>query len=123
MKTNRVCKICGKAYYYCAACDQAQAGKQGYEPWHILVHDENCHKIFDTLQRHFTKEYTDEQAREILKTCNLSVIEGGPDNIKRQITSIMDVKEAVETMADTEPDEAAVVIRTRKPRAKKVIEE
>lgn len=102
MKTNRICKICGKAYYYCASCDESAAGKTGYEPWHILVHDENCYKIFTILQKHFLKEYSNEYAKRLLKQCDLSVLETAPENIKKQANNILN---------------------TRKPRAKKVIEE
>lgn len=88
MKTNRICKVCGKAYYYCVSCSQAVSAKPGFEPWHILVHDENCKLIFETLQKHFLKEYTTAQARGILKTCDLSVL---TDSTKKQVDEIMRV--------------------------------
>lgn len=120
MKTNRICKICGEAYYYCVACDQARAGAKGYEPWHILVHDENCHKIFDTLQRHFTKEYSNEQAREILKTCDLSVIDSASEIIKKQIAGIMKEKNVQMVEEPIKTDKSTI---PHKPKSKKVIEE
>lgn len=93
MKTNRVCKVCGKKYYYCVSCDEAQRGQKGYEPWHILVHDHNCLQIFTTLQNHFTKELTDEMAREELSSCDLSVIKNATDSVKKQVNEIMKTEE------------------------------
>lgn len=89
MQNNRVCKICGRSYYYCYSCDEAQRGKTGFEPWHILVHDNNCRVIFDTLQRYFTKEYSKGQARKILKSCDLSAADSADERTKKQIEEIM----------------------------------
>ena len=105
MRTNRICKICGTSYYYCSSCDEAKAGKKGAEPWHILVHDENCMRIFTTLQNHYLKKCSTKQARETLKSCDLSVLENAPENIKIQANAIL-----------TEPP-------ARRGRPKKVIEE
>ena len=134
MRTNRVCKICGKAYYYCVSCDEAQRGLKGYEPWHILVHDENCLRIFTTLQNHFTKEITDKEARNILKSCDLSVLENATKNVKEQVNAIVIkevpiIKEILteeisteESSIDNNNEELDEEIKkpVRKPRAKKV---
>lgn len=71
----------------------------------------------DTLQRHSTKEYSDEQARQILLSCNLSVIDDkATDLIKKQIAAIMGVPPA---MPEPKPE---VPYRPRKSKTKKVIE-
>lgn len=117
MHTNRICKICGKAYYYCPSCDNHIGADGRRELWRVMVHDENCRKIMDTLQRHSTKEYSDEQARQILLSCDLSVIgDKATDLIKRQIAAIMDIQPA---MPEPEPE---VTYRPRKSKTKKVIE-
>lgn len=117
MRTNRVCKICGKAYYYCVSCDEAQRGQKGYEPWHILVHDDNCLRIFTTLQNHFINKISDEEAREILNSCDLSVVENASDSIKKQVNDIVD-REAPTVVEEPATEEVKKPIR--KPRAKKV---
>lgn len=113
MRTNRTCKICGKAYYYCVSCDEAQRGLQGYEPWHILVDDNNCFRIFTTLQNHSTKAITDDMAREILSSCDLSVLENARDNIKEQVNSIMATGISKEEPVAEEETEIKPVRRTR----------
>lgn len=134
MRTNRVCKICGKAYYYCVSCDEAQRGLKGYEPWHILVHDENCLRIFTTLQNHFTKEITDEEARNILNSCDLSVIENAMNSVKEQVNAIVAKEVPIvnevfteevfseESLSDINLEEPEEEIKkpVRKPRTKKV---
>ena len=63
MAYERSCMLCHTSYSYCPYCDDYRN-----EPrWKSMYHDENCMKIVDTLQRHFLKEYTDEQALTILK--------------------------------------------------------
>ena len=44
-----------------------------------------------TLQKHFLKEYSTTLARRILKSCDLSVLENAPQNIKRQANDILTV--------------------------------
>lgn len=116
MKTNRVCKICGKAYYYCVSCDEAQRGQDGYEPWHILVHDHNCLQIFTTLQNHFTKDITDEQAREKLNACDLSVVETATKSVKEQVENIL----RTEAKEEASTPKIKVEKPVRKAKVKKV---
>lgn len=97
MKNNKICKICGKSYYYCYSCDEARSGKAGFEPWHILVHDENCKMIFDTLQKHFLKECTSGEAKKILTDCDLTIVT--EKNAKAQIEEIMKAETKVTATA------------------------
>ena len=46
-------------------------------------------KIVDTLQRHFLKEYTDEQALTILKTCDLSVLPKATEQVQKEVKAIL----------------------------------
>lgn len=65
---KKICKTCQKEYSYCPRC-----GEDLDKPtWMLMFHDENCMRIFDTLQRFYTKEYSAEQALEIIDTCDLS---------------------------------------------------
>lgn len=93
MRTNRTCMICQTKYYYCSHCDEALAGAPGFEPWKILVHDENCRKILNILQKHSTKVLSTKEAKELLQECDLSVIDTAQDIVKNQVKEIMDSSE------------------------------
>ena len=85
MAYERSCMLCHTSYSYCPYCDDYRN-----EPrWKSMYHDENCMKIVDTLQRHFLKEYTDEQALTILKTCDLSVLPKATEQVQKEMKAIL----------------------------------
>lgn len=89
MAFTRECTLCGAKYEYCPHCSDFDK-----EPkWKTLFHDENCKKIFDTLQRHFLKELTDEEAIKILKTCDLSVTQNATETVKKDLANILSKEE------------------------------
>lgn len=85
MAYERECLLCKKHYRYCPYCSDFE-----HEPrWKIMFHDENCNRIFDTLQKHSTKKYTDAEAVKILKSCDLSVLKNSTETIRKQVQAIL----------------------------------
>lgn len=83
---KRICFTCMKEYSYCPRC-----GEDANKPyWMFTFHDANCRKIFDTMQRHYQKEYSDEEAIKILDSCDLSKLQDFEPSIRKQIQSLLD---------------------------------
>ena len=57
-----------------------------------MFHDENCRKIFDILQRHFTQEYTNEVAKEKLLECDLSNMESFKPKVLQHCKNILETQ-------------------------------
>lgn len=89
-RINRYCYTCGIGYYYCPNCEQSHL--KGYETWRVMFHEDNCRKIFDLLQKHFNGKYTDQEAKEILLTCDLSQIETFKPQVRNHIKRILETK-------------------------------
>lgn len=67
-KNNKKCIVCGKVYTFCPSC----AEFDNYPRWLSIYHDENCKNIFTATSDYLAGDITDEQARKILDTCDLS---------------------------------------------------
>lgn len=85
---NRVCKVCGTAYYYCPSCHD----NGPKENWKILCHDENCMKIFNVCSEHFFNRLTDTQAMAELEKLDLTNLETFNETNKKQIKEILATK-------------------------------
>lgn len=85
------CKVCGTSYEYCPSCS-----RDALKPnWMLMFHNENCKNIFETLQKHFIGEYSDEKANEVLSKLNLSVKDKMDEEMKKQLQYILDRKKIV----------------------------
>jgi len=88
---KRTCLLCQVQYDYCPYCT-----KDANKPkWMIMFHNANCQKIFDTLQRNFTHEDSDEVSISKLKSCDLSALNNATESINKQVKEILskEVKE------------------------------
>jgi hypothetical protein len=84
MANNRTCFTCGQKHSYCPTCYDDRL----LESWHILFDSENCKNIYDTINRHFYKHITTEEAVEILNKCDLSNKDNFVDDIKKDLDNI-----------------------------------
>ena len=89
-KTNRICKTCGKAYYYCSNCDKSINSPQ----WMLMWDTENCKAIFEIVSNYAQGVYTKEVARKKLEKCNLKEKYTFNEKIAKLIDEIM-TKESV----------------------------
>lgn len=94
MNTNRKCLICQTEYYYCPSCEESRTGKKAFETWRVVAHDKNCRDILDILQKHSFGDYTDEEAKQLLKKCDLSVIDTAKECTKEHVAKIMRVTDS-----------------------------
>lgn len=87
--SRRICNICQTKYDYCPHC----SSDKNKPTWMFIFHNDNCFQIFDTLQKHSTKEYSDEKAIDLLEKCDLSALTNATETIKKQAKDILDKKE------------------------------
>ena len=80
--TKRICTVCRTSYEYCPLCEDKPY-------WMAMFHDENCKTIFNILQWHYLKEYSDRIAANKLKECDLSQIDTFDPKLKQQIQAIL----------------------------------
>lgn len=66
-QTNRICKTCGKEYYYCSNCDKSKNSPQ----WMLIWDTENCKNIFEIVSNFDQGVYTKEEASKKLEKCDL----------------------------------------------------
>lgn len=93
---KRICKVCQTKYSYCPHCE-AYINKPY---WMFMFHDENCKKIFDTLQRYSTKEYTAAQALKILNECDLMEKDSFAPSILADLNKLLARKKPVKKIVN-----------------------
>lgn len=84
-----------------------------------MFHDQNCHDIFNILQKHYLKTYTTEEAAELLKNCDLSKKEQFVPTIKEDLDAILDAvrkkeENIVEEISENTEEEPQKPIVNRK---------
>lgn len=83
-RANRICKICGKKYYFCPSCTN-----DSRPSWYGMFHDENCKNIFCILTNAFLEKITPAAAKKQLESCDLSNIASFQPSMQEQIRKIM----------------------------------
>lgn len=84
-KTNANCKICGKPYYMCMACESVK----NLNPWKMHTDTSEHYKIYQIIHGYSTKIYNKEEARKRLENVNLSDLHELRANIQEMIRTIM----------------------------------
>lgn len=85
MRDERECVICGTHYSYCPNCVQYNS-----EPrWKFLFHDKNCHDIYNVLNDYGSNVISKEQARNKLKTLDLTNIKSFRQDFRNQVNDIL----------------------------------
>ena len=84
-KVNATCSICGKGYYKCLSC-QSQLKAT---PWKQYTDTSEHYKIFQVIRGFNTGLYTMDEAREKLRSIDLSDLSELRENIRGIINSIM----------------------------------
>ena len=127
-KTNTTCAICGKGYYLCLACKS-----HNLTPWKLHTDTAEHYKIFQILRGVTLNVYTISEAKEKLKTVDLSDLESFKDGIKKRIKEIMAYQEPVKPVPAVQKQAAYIktgnetaatkpVVNRRKHNVKKAVE-
>lgn len=85
MQTNRVCKTCGKKYFYCSNCDKSINDPQ----WKLMWHDENCKNIFEIVSAYVQRQISKDVAKKKLERCYLKELYSFKDNIRIIVEEII----------------------------------
>ena len=84
-KTNRICKTCGKAYYYCPTCDF-----QKRPNWFAMWDSERCKDIFMILSKETVHKISAEEIKKELDNLNVSLDDSFTDSVRKHVTRIFD---------------------------------
>lgn len=109
-KDNRVCRCCGKVYTYCPNCAEF-ANKPAYM---AMFHDGNCKDIFMTCADFNHGDLTKNEAREILKNCDLSDKAHFEESVQKNLMIIFtDDKPVPEKAEKKEPTKIKPVVEKK----------
>lgn len=84
MKHERACSVCGEHYSYCPNC----SAYASLPRWMFLFHDENCLKIWQTINSFKTGNMDAAQAKEALEELDLSKRSNFNKAVKADISKI-----------------------------------
>jgi hypothetical protein len=84
-QVNRICKTCGKEYYFCSHCEKTLNSPQ----WMLMWHDINCKKVFEIASEYAQGRMTKKEANKELKSCNLNVYYTFKESIRNVLDEIM----------------------------------
>lgn len=104
-QANRICKTCGKEYFFCTHCDKSLDSPQ----WMLMWHDENCKKVFEIASDYAQGRLPKDKAKKELNKCNLSVFYTFKENIRNILEDIM----AEEKVLEPQVDEKVSIKKTR----------
>lgn len=105
-KNNATCSICGKGYYKCLSC----VDKLKLEPWKQYTDTSEHYKIFQVIHGYNTDVYTKEEAREKLRSIDMSDIDDLRENIKKTIKDIMREDKKTRKVDPAVEDSSAVCV-------------
>lgn len=70
VQNNKICKVCGKAYKFCPACNENRANPK--PNWYKTYDSEECKLIFDTAVLVGLKKISAYEAQQKLNGCDLN---------------------------------------------------
>ena len=98
MKYNRLCKTCGKPYYYCPTCDSDLKPS-----WFTMWDSERCKDIFLLLSNEFGGNITTEETKNQLKELNVNIkdLSEFVEPIQKHIDRVVNEKTITDNKKDT----------------------
>ena len=91
-QANRICKTCGKQYFFCSNCEKSSNSPQ----WMLMWHDLNCKKVFEIVSDYAQGRLSKSNAREALSKCDLKVYYTFKENIRNIIDDITTEEKVLE---------------------------
>ena len=85
MQTNRVCKTCGKSYFYCSHCDEPTNSPE----WMLMWDTKNCKMIFEIVSAYVQRQINKSTAKERLEKCDLRQLYTFKESVRKVIEEIL----------------------------------
>ena len=114
-QANRICKTCGKQYYFCTNCNKTLNSPQ----WMLMWHDENCKKVFEIVSDYAQKHITKADAKKRLETCNMRVFYTFNEKIRTYIEEITAEDTVVEPVEEVEEELPVRSISSKRTRSQR----
>lgn len=89
-KTNRICKTCGKAYYYCPTCDFEKR-----PTWFAMWDSEKCKDMFMLLSAESMNKVSTIDTKKQLLDMGVTLDDSFTEPIKKHITRVFECDEIV----------------------------
>lgn len=89
-KTNRICKTCGKAYYYCPTCDFEKR-----PTWFAMWDSEKCKDMFMLLSAESMNKVSTIDAKKQLLDMGVTLDDSFTEPIKKHIIRVFECDEIV----------------------------
>lgn len=89
MQTNRVCKTCGKKYFYCSNCHVKNP------QWMLMWHEENCKNVFEIVSAFVQGQISKNTAKQRLQKCDLTHLYTFKENIRNYVEDILEEERIV----------------------------
>lgn len=86
-KANKICKVCGKHYYFCPNCNENLANPK--PSWYSLFDSEQCRDIFKLLTNYYLGKLSANEAKAQLISYDLSDLSEYDEDIVNQINTIL----------------------------------
>lgn len=91
-QANRICKTCGKEYFFCSHCEKSLNSPQ----WMLMWHDENCKMVYEIASDYAQGRISKKDAKERLAKCDLKVLYTFNENIRNILEDIMAEEKVLE---------------------------
>lgn len=91
-QVNRICKTCGKEYFFCSHCDKSLNSPQ----WMLMWHDENCKKVFEIAGDYAQGRMIKQEAKSELAKCDLKKYYTFKESVRKILDDIMAEEKVVE---------------------------
>ncbi len=97
-QANRICKTCGKQYFFCSNCEKSLNSPQ----WMLMWHDLNCKRVFEIASDYAQGRLTKNEAKKELDKCDLTVFYTFKENIRNILEDIMTEEKVLEPQVQRE---------------------
>lgn len=91
-QANRICKTCGKEYFFCSHCEKSLNSPQ----WMLMWHDENCKTVYEIASDYAQGRISKKDAKVKLAKCDLKVLYTFNENIRNILEDIMTEEKVLE---------------------------
>lgn len=104
MAYERTCIVDNTKYEYCSNCNRFNS----LETWRYIFCCENCRNIWKITEKYIGKKITAQEAKKLLKECDLASIDNSTGNIKSVLSEILSTKTIKENKIEEKVEEKGI---------------